>query len=63
MKVQTTTVLSILLTGCAVGPNYHRPLVSTPGHWTASNAQGTSPEHLLMWINGGALFVTPSSIR
>jgi NodT family efflux transporter outer membrane factor (OMF) lipoprotein len=41
MKVQTTAVLSILLTGCAVGPNYHRPLVSTPGQWTASNAQGT----------------------
>src|SRR5215471_15804266 len=43
MKVQTTTVLSILLTGCAVGPNYHRPLVSTPEHWAASNAQGTKP--------------------
>ena len=43
MKAQTTAVLSVLLTGCAAGPNYHRPLVSTPGQWTASNAQGTKP--------------------
>src|SRR6516162_10722149 len=43
MKAQTTAVLSLLLAGCAVGPNYHRPLVSTPGQWTASNAQGTKP--------------------
>jgi NodT family efflux transporter outer membrane factor (OMF) lipoprotein len=43
MKALTTIALCILLTGCAVGPNYHRPLVSIPGQWTASNAQGTKP--------------------
>ncbi len=29
----TSTVLS----GCSVGPNYHRPVVQLPTHWTQSN--------------------------
>jgi outer membrane protein, multidrug efflux system len=30
-KILTTISASILMTGCMVGPNYHRPVVQTPG--------------------------------
>jgi multidrug efflux system outer membrane protein len=33
--------LALLLAGCAVGPNYHRPAVAVPDHWPS--ASGTSP--------------------
>jgi NodT family efflux transporter outer membrane factor (OMF) lipoprotein len=35
-------VLAFLLVGCAVGPNYQRPLVSVPKQWTVAPARGTS---------------------
>jgi outer membrane protein, multidrug efflux system len=32
----------LLLTGCAVGPNYKRPQVTVPNQWTVTPARGTS---------------------
>src|SRR5216684_3604840 len=43
MKALMTTVLAFCLAGCAVGPNYRRPLVSTSPQWTASQTRGTAP--------------------
>src|SRR5260370_4510710 len=43
MRVLMTAIVSLGLSACAVGPNYHRPLVSTPPQWTAAQARGTSP--------------------
>src|SRR5213595_3511127 len=37
---------SLLLTGCAVGPNYKRPLVPVPEQWTVAPARGTSTQAL-----------------
>src|SRR5271155_4114402 len=39
--ILATTLASILMTGCAVGPNYHRPAVKTPGvyHDLSENPQ------------------------
>jgi outer membrane protein, multidrug efflux system len=42
----------LLLTGCALGPNYHRPRVSVPKQWTVAPARGTSskpPETDAWW--------------
>jgi outer membrane protein, multidrug efflux system len=36
-------VLSIFLTGCAVGPNYRRTQASVPAQWTAPTTDGTQP--------------------
>jgi multidrug efflux system outer membrane protein len=41
MRSLAIAALAVLLTGCAVGPNYQRPLVSTPAQWTAQPARGT----------------------
>lgn len=30
----------MLLSGCTVGPNYHRPQVDEPDHWSAASAEG-----------------------
>ena len=35
-------VSSLLLAGCAVGPNYKRPQVPVPNQWTVAPARGTS---------------------
>ncbi len=43
---------SLLLAGCAVGPNYKRPQVSVPKQWTVAPARGTStkpPETGAWW--------------
>src|SRR5262249_8350337 len=42
----------LLLTGCAVGPNYKRPQVAVPNQWTVTPARGTSktgPETAEWW--------------
>lgn len=43
--------LFALLTGCAVGPNYHAPQTSAPSQWTASLAGGETngPVDLANW--------------
>src|SRR2546428_993895 len=33
---------SLLLAGCAVGPNYKRPQVTVPNQWTVAPARATS---------------------
>ena len=39
----TSFVIStLLLAGCAVGPNYKRPQVAVPRQWTVAAARGTS---------------------
>ena len=39
----TSFVIStLLLAGCAVGPNYKRPQVAVPNQWTVAPARGTS---------------------
>jgi outer membrane protein, multidrug efflux system len=40
-----------LLTGCAVGPDYHQPNVSTPSSWASPLADGetNSPANLAAW--------------
>jgi multidrug efflux system outer membrane protein len=39
----TSFVIStLLLAGCAVGPNYKRPQVAVPSQWTVAAARGTS---------------------
>ncbi len=45
MKLATFTaiVLSILLSACAVGPNYRRAHASVPAQWTAPATTGTQP--------------------
>src|SRR5262249_38853548 len=43
MKTLMATVLAFCLAGCAVGPNYRRPLVSTSPQWTAPQTRGTAP--------------------
>ncbi|TAM81891.1 MAG: efflux transporter outer membrane subunit [Acidobacteria bacterium] len=42
LKVLLIAALSILLLGCAVGPNYKRPQVPVPQQWTVAPARGTS---------------------
>ena len=43
----------LFLTGCAVGPNYRRPAVSTPVQWTTPQPRGTvkgvDPQTELWW--------------
>ncbi len=46
------TAFSLLLVGCAVGPNYKRPQVTVPNQWTVAPARGTStksPETDAWW--------------
>lgn len=38
----TAVLSSLLLVGCAVGPNYKRPQVVVPNQWTVAAARGTS---------------------
>src|SRR6266478_791941 len=39
----TSFVIStLLLAGCAVGPNYKRPQVAVPSQWTVAAARGTA---------------------
>src|SRR5258705_12969002 len=39
----TSFVIStLLLAGCAVGPNYKRPQVAVPRQWTVAAARGTA---------------------
>src|SRR5262245_29164903 len=45
-------VSSLLLAGCAVGPNYKRPQAAVPTHWTVGPTRGTaakSPETDEWW--------------
>jgi outer membrane protein, multidrug efflux system len=43
LLIVTTAFFSVLvLSGCAVGPNYSRPQVSVPEQWTITPARGTS---------------------
>ena len=44
--VLITAALSLLLAGCAVGPNYRRPLVEVPKQWTVAGLGGASTEPL-----------------
>lgn len=53
MKTAIIAALALFLAGCAVGPNYRRPLLSTPAQWTAPPARGVTkgaePESDLWW--------------
>src|SRR5262245_16658912 len=53
MKPLTVGALSLFLSGCAVGPNYLRPPVSTPAQWTTppprSAAKGMEAQIDLWW--------------
>ncbi len=42
---------SLLLVGCAVGPNYKHPQVTVPNQWTVATARGTStkPQETDKW--------------
>ena len=42
MSLLTVAFSFLLLVGCTVGPNYKRPQVSVPNHWTVAPARGTS---------------------
>lgn len=44
-------IVAILNSGCAVGPNYHRPETSTPAHWSEPLAGGetNSTAAVVMW--------------
>jgi multidrug efflux system outer membrane protein len=47
-------VSSLLLAGCAVGPNYKRPQAAVPGQWTVAPTRGTetkSPETDEWWVS------------
>src|SRR5499427_5660739 len=47
-------VSSLLLAGCAVGPNYKRPQAAVPTHWTVGPTRGTeakSPETDEWWAS------------
>ncbi|HJY90366.1 MAG TPA: TolC family protein, partial [Candidatus Acidoferrum sp.] len=35
-------ISTLLLAGCAVGPNYKRPQVAVPRQWTVTSARGTA---------------------
>src|SRR5258708_19404904 len=35
-------ISTLLLAGCAVGPNYKRPQVAVPRQWTVTAARGTA---------------------
>src|SRR5689334_19607248 len=37
----TAIILSVFLTGCAVGPNYRRPQAGVPAQWMAPATNGT----------------------
>jgi outer membrane protein, multidrug efflux system len=53
MKTLLTSALTVFLSGCAVGPNYQRPVVPAPPQWTAPQARGVTngvePETDLWW--------------
>lgn len=38
MKKSHAVLLTILLSGCAIMPDYHRPVIDTPGQWRAESA-------------------------
>ncbi|MBU6401866.1 MAG: efflux transporter outer membrane subunit [Verrucomicrobia bacterium] len=44
-------LLALAVTGCVVGPNYHRPALSSPAHWSEPLAGGESnaPADLDAW--------------
>ena len=46
-----TAACLALMAGCAVGPNYHQPELSTPSRWSSPLADGetNSPVHLTAW--------------
>jgi NodT family efflux transporter outer membrane factor (OMF) lipoprotein len=46
-----TAMCLALLTGCAVGPNYHQPNITTTSSWTSplANGETNSPAHLAAW--------------
>jgi outer membrane protein, multidrug efflux system len=50
-KMVITAMCLALLTGCAIGPNYRQPNVSTPPSWTSPLADGetNSPAHMVAW--------------
>jgi outer membrane protein, multidrug efflux system len=50
-KMVITAMCLALLTGCAVGPNYRQPNVSTPASWASPLADGetNSPANLAAW--------------
>jgi NodT family efflux transporter outer membrane factor (OMF) lipoprotein len=53
MKTVTISAFALLFAGCAVGPNYRRPMMPTPPQWTAPQARGVAkgvePETDLWW--------------
>lgn len=42
------TALLLVLAGCAVGPNYHKPAVKVPEKWSASSQEGDTV-YLTQW--------------
>ncbi len=53
MKTVVVGALALFLAGCAVGPNYRRPMVPAPSQWTAPQtrgvAKGVEPETDFWW--------------
>jgi outer membrane protein TolC len=49
LAVAFATALATLLTGCAVGPNYHTPQLPLPDHYAATAATGSGAIELASW--------------
>jgi NodT family efflux transporter outer membrane factor (OMF) lipoprotein len=43
MKTVAAGVLLLLVAACAVGPNYHRPIVASAAEWSSSSDRATKP--------------------
>ena len=41
--------LSLLLSGCAVGPDYERPMVATPDAWRITPAEAADTANTAWW--------------
>src|ERR1700733_3405978 len=46
MTKLSTLAISLLLTGCVVGPTYESPTTKVPGHWSANPGEPSSAEAL-----------------
>ncbi|MFA5293344.1 MAG: efflux transporter outer membrane subunit [Phycisphaerae bacterium] len=42
-------ICSLAITGCMVGPDYHRPQVSVPSDWTGTAGQNTAAMDIVHW--------------
>src|SRR5580700_1793439 len=46
MSKRSTLAVTLVLTGCVVGPNYQSPTTKVPGHWSANPGEPNSAEAL-----------------